>query len=134
MIFGEFLIDSVLASVAFDSGASHSFISSHFVEKNDIPTIALKRPLMTRSPGGQIPCHLGVISIPINLSGVVFLTDLVVLDSKGIDVILGMDWLTKHQGNIACAERVVTVTNHQGITIRCKILWRNRPNYSSLSA
>jgi hypothetical protein len=76
---------------------------------------------MTRSPRGQIPCHLGVISIPINLSRVVFLTDLVVLDSKGIDVILGMDWLTKHQGNIACAERVVTVTNHQGITIRCKI-------------
>jgi ribonuclease HI len=32
-----------------------------------------------------------------------------------------MDWLTKHRGNIACAERVVTVTNHQGITIRCKI-------------
>jgi hypothetical protein len=45
----------------------------------------------------------------------------VVLDSKGIDVILGLDWLTKHQGNIACAERVVTITNHQGITIGCKI-------------
>jgi hypothetical protein len=112
VIFGEFLIDSVLASVAFDSGASHSFISSHFVEKNDIPNIALKRPLMTHSPRGQTPCHLGVINIPINLNGVVFFTDLVVLDSKGIYVILGMDWLTKHRGNIVCAERVVTVTNH----------------------
>jgi hypothetical protein len=91
------------------------------VEKNDIPTIALKKPLMTRSPRGQIPCHLGVLIIPINLSRVVFLTDLVVLDSKGIDVILGMDWLTKHQGNITCAKRVVMITNHQGITIRCNI-------------
>ena len=56
VIFGEFLVQSALASVLFDSGASHSFISSHFVEKHDIPTIALKRPLMTRSPGGHIPC------------------------------------------------------------------------------
>ena len=121
VILGEFLVQSALASVLFDSGASHSFISSHFVEKHDIPTIALKRPLMTRSPGGHIPCHLGVLDIPINLSGVVFLADLVVLTSKGIDVILGMDWLTKHRGNIACAERAVTVTNRQGLTVTCQI-------------
>ena len=57
VILGEFLVQSALASVLFDSGASHSFISSHFVEKHDIPTIALKRPLMTRSSGGHIPCQ-----------------------------------------------------------------------------
>jgi hypothetical protein len=61
------------------------------VEEHDIPTIALKRPLMTHSPRGHIPCHLGVIDIPINRSGVVFLANFVVLTSKGIDVILGMD-------------------------------------------
>jgi hypothetical protein len=76
---------------------------------------------MTHSIGGHIPCHLGVIDLPINLSGVVFLTNLMVLASKGIDVILGMDWLTKHRGNIACAERAVTITNHQGVTIMCLI-------------
>ena len=77
VIFGEFLVQSALASVLFDSGVLYSFISSHFMEKHDVPTIALKRPLMTRSPGGHIPCHLGVIDIPINLSGVVFLANLV---------------------------------------------------------
>jgi hypothetical protein len=76
---------------------------------------------MTRLPGGHIPCHLGVLDVPINLSGVVFLANLVVLASKGIDVILGMDWLTKHRGNIAYAERAVTVTNHQGLTVTCLI-------------
>jgi hypothetical protein len=121
VIFGEFLVNSILTLVLFDSGASHSFISSHFVENNDIPTIALKRPLMTCSPRGHIPCHLGVIDLPINLSGVAFLADLVVLASKGIDVILCIDWLTKHRGNIACAERAVTITNHQGVTVTCLI-------------
>jgi hypothetical protein len=91
VIFGKLLVRSILASVLFDSGALHSFISSHFVEEHDIPTIALKRPLMTHSPRGHIPCHLGVIDIPINRSGVVFLANFVVLTSKGIDVILGMD-------------------------------------------
>jgi hypothetical protein len=64
---------------------------------------------------------LGVINIPINLSGVVFPTSLVVLNSRGIDVILRMDWLTKHRGTIACAERTITVTNHLGIIITCRI-------------
>jgi hypothetical protein len=121
VVLGEFLVQSSLATILFDSGASHSFISSHFIETHDIPTVSLKRCLMTKSLGGHIPCHLGVISIPINLSGVVFPTSLVVLNSHGIDVILGMDWLTKYRGNIACAERTITVTNHQGKTITCHI-------------
>jgi hypothetical protein len=112
VVLGEFLAQSFLATILFSSGASHSFISSYFVETHDIPTVALKRPLITKSPGGHIPCHLGVINIPINLSGVVFPTSLMVLNSHGIDVILGMDWLTKYRGNITCAERSVTVTNH----------------------
>jgi hypothetical protein len=96
VVLGEFLVQSFLATILFDSGASHSFISSYFIETHDIPIVALKRPLITKSPGGHIPCHLGVINIPINLSGVVFPTNLVVLNSHGIDVILGMDCLTKY--------------------------------------
>jgi hypothetical protein len=112
VVLGEFLIQSFLATILFDFGASHSFISSYFVETHDIPIVVLKRPLITKSPGGHISCHLGVINIPINLSGVVFPTSLVVLNSHGIDVILGMDWLTKYRGNIACVKRTVTITNH----------------------
>jgi hypothetical protein len=96
VVLSEFLVQSFLATVFFDFGASHSFISSYFVETHDIPTVTLKRPLITKSPGGHIPCHLGVINIPINLCGVVFPTSLVVLNSHGIDVIIGIDWLTKY--------------------------------------
>jgi hypothetical protein len=121
VVLGEFLVQSFLATKLFDSGASHSFIPSYFVETNDIPTVDLNKSLLTKSPGGHISCHLGVINIPINLSGIVFPTSLVVLNSHGIDMILGMDWLTKHRGTIACAERTVTVTNHLGKTITCHI-------------
>jgi hypothetical protein len=121
VVLGEFLVHSFLATVLFDSGASHSFISSYFVKSHDITTVALKKPLLTKSPIGHIPYHLGIINIPINLSRVVFPTSLVVLNSHGIDVILGMDWLTKHRGTIACTERTVTVTNHLVKTITCHI-------------
>ena len=45
--------------------------------------------------------------VRISLSGVEFLVDLVVLKSKGIDVILGMDWLSRHNGLIGCTDKVV---------------------------
>jgi hypothetical protein len=96
VVLDEFLVQSFLAIVLFDSEASHSFISSYFVETHDIATVTLKQPLITKSPGGHIQCHLGVINISINLSRVVFPTSLVVLNFHGIDAILGIDWLTKY--------------------------------------
>ena len=122
VVLGEFLVESILATVLFDSGASHSFISSSFVKKHDIPTVLLKNPLVTRSPGADIKCQLGCSRVKISLSGVVFLADLVVLKSKGIDVILGMDWLTRHDGTIACAARTVSLTNHEGTQVTCHTL------------
>ena len=91
VVLGEYLVSSALATVLFDSRASHSFISSSFVERHNIPTVLLKIPLLTRTPGGDIKYQLGCLRVRINLSGIEFLADLVVLKSKGIDVILGMD-------------------------------------------
>ncbi|WVZ87725.1 hypothetical protein U9M48_034320 [Paspalum notatum var. saurae] len=97
---GEFLVNSVKATVLFDSGASHSFISSSFVEKHNIPTIPLKKPLLTRTPGADIPCQLGCVGVQILLRGVVFTANLIVIKSKDIDVILGMNRLSSHRGVI----------------------------------
>ena len=52
-MLGEYLVSSALAIVLFDSGASHSFISSSFVEKHNIPTVLLKTPLLTRLSTGK---------------------------------------------------------------------------------
>jgi hypothetical protein len=42
------------------------------------------------------------------------LANLIVLESKGIDVILGMDWLKKHNGLINCAKKAVRLTPSSG--------------------
>ena len=87
------------------------------MEKHKIPTVLLKTPLLTRTPGGDIRCQLGCLRVRINLSGVEFLTDLVVLKSEGIDVILGMDWLSRHNGLIGCTDKVVHLTNPEGVRV-----------------
>jgi hypothetical protein len=87
------------------------------VEKHTIPTVLLKAPMLTRTPRGDIKCQLGCSRIRIILSGVEFLADLVVLKSKGIDVILGMDWLSQYHGLISCADKVVHLTNPDEIQV-----------------
>jgi hypothetical protein len=39
------------------------------------------------------------------------------LDSKGIGIILGMDWLGKYDGVILCAKRAIRLTREDGIIV-----------------
>jgi hypothetical protein len=114
VVLGEFLVEFTPAVVLFDSGAYHSIIATSFVERHGIPTAHLEIPLVTRTPGSDLLCHLKCSQVRILLSGVVFLADLAVFPSHRIDVILGMDWLTKNNGIISCADKTVLLTDHQG--------------------
>src|SRR4051812_10524441 len=49
-----------------------------------------------------------------------FLASLIILESQGLDVILGMDWMTKYEGVIDCANRIVTLTTPENKRIRFK--------------
>ena len=69
VVLGEFLIEFTPAAVLFDSGASHSFITTSFVEKYGIPTTSLEIPLVTRTPGLDLLCHLKCSQVKILLSG-----------------------------------------------------------------
>jgi hypothetical protein len=119
-VLGEFLVEFTPATILFDSGASNSFIATSFVEKHVIPSTHLEIPLVTRTPGSDLLCQLKCSQARILLSGVVFLEDLAVLPSQGIDVILGMDWLTKHKGIISCANKTILITYHQGKSVSCQ--------------
>jgi hypothetical protein len=46
----------------------------------------------------------------LKIRGVDFVANLIVLESKGIDIILGMDWLGKHEVLIDCAKKSVKLT------------------------
>jgi hypothetical protein len=100
VVLGTFPVNSVLATVLFDSRASHSFITDQFVAKHNLSMSSMKNPLIISSPGGEMKTGYICPQVKINIMGVDFLANLVVLKSWGIDIILGMDWLQKHDGMI----------------------------------
>jgi hypothetical protein len=48
-----------------------------------------------------------VRKIPLDLSGRVFGTDLIILSGQGIDVILGMSWMKRHEAVLDISARLV---------------------------
>jgi hypothetical protein len=49
------------------------------------------------TPGGKIGSNQLIRHVPIQLGSKVVKTDLVLLPLQGMDIILGMDWMTKHK-------------------------------------
>ncbi len=74
--------------------------------------------MVVQTPGAEMRAKIGCKGVGITINGVDFLADLIILKSQGLDVILGMDWLSKHQGLIDCANRTVTMTNDRGVKVK----------------
>jgi hypothetical protein len=76
----------------------------------------LKNRMIISSPGGDIHARhvCPKVSILTRGGGVEILANLIVLESKGIDMILGMDWLNKHKGMINCAKKAVRLKTSSG--------------------
>jgi hypothetical protein len=73
--------------------------------------------MLFSSTGGEMRMKHICPAVSITISGVDFLANLIILDSKGIDVILGMDWLRKYDKVILCANRAVRLTTENGTTV-----------------
>jgi hypothetical protein len=112
-----FLASSHLITVLFDSGASHSFISSTFVDKYHLPISIMKHTMLVSSPGGEMRTKHICPPVSVTIWGVDFLANLIILDSKGIDIIHGMVWLRKYDGVILCAKRAIRLTKEDGTVV-----------------
>jgi hypothetical protein len=117
VVLGMLLASSHHVTVLFDSGASHSFISSTFVAKHHLPITVMKHTMLVSSPGGEMRTKHICLAVSITIMGVDFLVNLIILDSKGIDIILGMDWLRKYDGVILRAKRAIRLTKEDGTKV-----------------
>jgi hypothetical protein len=88
VIIGMILVNDNNTIVLFDSRASHSFIAANFVQKHNLPLSMLKNRMIVSSPGGDMHARYVCPKVNILTRGVQFLANLIVLESKGIDVIL----------------------------------------------
>jgi hypothetical protein len=117
VVLGMFLASSYPTTILFDSGASHSFISSSFVTKHSLPIATMKHLMLVSSPGGEMRTKHICPAVSITIRGVDFPSNLVLLGSQGIDIILGMDWLSKYERVIQCARKAVKLTKKDGTSV-----------------
>jgi hypothetical protein len=54
VVIGMFLVNDTSAVVLFDSGASHSFISTAYIGKHNLPLALLKCQMIVSSSGGDM--------------------------------------------------------------------------------
>jgi hypothetical protein len=101
----------------FDSGATHSFISNNCGTRIGLDPYFTQGSHMISTPGGNITSNQMIRSVPIQLGSKEIKTDLVSLSLEGIDVILGTNWMTKHQVRPDISSQVVEINSpYYGIT------------------
>jgi hypothetical protein len=105
VIIGMILVNDNNTIILFDSGASHSFIATNFVQKYNQPLSMLKNRMIVSSPEGDMHARHVCPKVNILIRGIEFIANLIVLESKRIDVILGMDWLSEHKRMANCAKK-----------------------------
>ena len=96
------------ARVLIDPGATHSFISREYVARVGMTPVPLGCGLEIATPTGESlwPSQMLKGSL-FSIEGQVMEADLILIDLKGLDVILGMDWLASNYASMDCFRREV---------------------------
>jgi hypothetical protein len=82
MTVGMFPIDSHIAEVLFDIGATHSFITASWVEAHNLPITTMSIPIQIDSAGGRIRADSICLNVSVEIRGVAFPANLIVMGTQ----------------------------------------------------
>ena len=108
MFVGVIPLFDVNAKVLFDSGTTHSFLASSFVQTH-------KLEVTKDTKGWYISIPTGINQVaewvckrcPITLGHLTLPATMIVLEMKDFDIILGMYWMSKYYAFIDCRHKKV---------------------------
>jgi hypothetical protein len=80
VLVGMFFLNEHPVIILFDSGASHDFISSTYAKKTKLSLVALGAPYDITTLGGRVDADRIVQKVPLELSGRIFSTNLIILN------------------------------------------------------
>ncbi|MCG5051310.1 aspartyl protease family protein, partial [Pectobacterium brasiliense] len=110
VVNGTFFVNNQPASVLFDSGADRSFVSLSFEPLLAIPRTKLRIPLSVEVATGKPLLLDSVIrDCQLNLDNHLFPIDLTPMQLGSFDIIMGMDWLSKHHAEVVCFDKIVRI-------------------------
>ena len=96
------------AYVLIDPGATHSFISAKFIAQVNIEIQPIDCSMVVSLPtGDSLIANRVYMGCRVIIEGHEFRANLVLLDIQDFDVILGMDWLSRHHATMDCFRKEV---------------------------
>jgi hypothetical protein len=114
VVISMFSVNDVSAVMLIDFGASHSFVSAAHVGMHNLALAMLKCQMIFSSQGADMSARQLCPKVNLKIREVDFVTNLIILESKGIDAILAMDWLSKHKVVIDYAKKFVKLSTPEG--------------------
>ncbi|GJX35993.1 putative reverse transcriptase domain-containing protein [Tanacetum coccineum] len=110
IVTGTFTLNNHYATTLFDSGADYSFVSTTFIPLLDIEPSNLGFSYEIEIASGQlVEINKVIHGCKLEIEGHTFDIDLIPFGHGSFDVIIGMDWLSRHKAEIVCHEKVVRI-------------------------
>jgi hypothetical protein len=76
-------------------------------QKTNISLEKTKVPYLILIPESRVVADRMVRKIPLELAGQIFLTNVLILEGQGIDIILGMRWMKMHKALLDISTHLV---------------------------
>ena len=101
VITGKVLLCQLEVYVLIDPGSTHSFISSKMTSHLHKSQEILDLKVNVHTPLGEVEVVDRVYrDYPVQIGNTELKADLIVLPFQEFDIILGMDWLTRHHAKV----------------------------------
>jgi hypothetical protein len=111
VLMGTFSINDIPVKILFDSGATHTFISGSLVEKLSLNGSHVKDAFTIVTLGGKISSHNVAFGVPLKLGSKNVQSHLIATNLEGMDVIFGINWMTRHKVVLDISGRVVAINS-----------------------
>ncbi|GJX06699.1 putative reverse transcriptase domain-containing protein [Tanacetum coccineum] len=119
IVTGTFTLNNHYATTLFNFGVDYSFVSTTFIPLLDIEPSNLGFSYEIEISIGQlIKINKFIRGCKLEIEGHTFDIDLIPFGHGSFDVILGIDWFSKHKAEIICHEKVVRIPLPHGEMLR----------------
>ena len=101
-----------------DPGATHSFISVPFTERYQIESQPIDGRMVVSVPNGDTMISERIVpGSRLVIQNKDFPADLIVLGIHDFDIVLGMDWLSKHRATLDCYKKEVRLVRPEELGV-----------------
>ncbi|GJS57797.1 putative reverse transcriptase domain-containing protein [Tanacetum coccineum] len=119
IVTGTFTLNNNYATTLFDSGADYRFVSTTFIPLLDIEPSSLGFTYEIEIASEKlVEINKVIRGCKLEIEGHTFDIDLIPFGHESLEVIVGIDWLSRHKAEIVFHEKVVRIPLPNGKMLR----------------